>query len=296
MPAPAPLPTELPAAFTIDDARASGVSSSRLRRRDLIRPFHGARSRGSLSEMQRLRLLLEVVPIHACAAGPTAARLHDLPLPPAVDTDAFGRPVLAVPSGATRIRRPGVRGCVLELFGDDVVRRRGVRTLSVARTWVHLSHQLGPADLVAVTDRILSRRSPMLAREELEAIAERFAKAPFAARRAEALRLSDAGAESPQESWTRVTLVTSGLPAPECNVEIRDGDRRIARVDLLYRAQKLVIEYQGDYHRDPAQWRADELRRAELEALGYRVTYVTAADHQDPERLVARIRRLLEAA
>ncbi|MBO3663092.1 endonuclease domain-containing protein [Microbacterium stercoris] len=295
MPAPTPLPSVLAPGFTVDDARDAGVSASRLRRKDLVPPFHGARSRGALSDAQRLGLLLAVVPLHACAAGATAALLHGLPLPPAREADAFGRPVLAVPVGATRVRRPGVRGCVLDLVGDDVVRRRGVRTLSVARTWVDLSRQLGLADLVAVTDRILSRRAPLLTRDDLMAMAERFARTPYARLRAEALRLADAGSESPQESWTRVTLVTAGLPAPECNVEIWDGDRMIGRVDMLYPAQKLIIEYQGDHHRDPAQWRADELRRAELEAAGYRVTYVTAADRRDPARLVARIRRLLAA-
>lgn len=38
------------------------------------------------------------------------------------------------------------------------------------------------------------------------------------------------------------------------------------------------------------------MRRAELESLGYRVTYVTAADLRDPEQLVSRIHRLLAFA
>ncbi|MEL5991643.1 endonuclease domain-containing protein [Microbacterium phosphatis] len=296
MPSPSPLPPGLPTAFTVDDARDAGVSASRLRRTDLARPLHGARARDELTDLERLRLLLAVVPLHACAAGATAAALHGLPLPLGEERHAFDRPVLAVPAGATRVRRPGVRGCVLELTGDDVVRRRGVRTLGVARTWVHLSSRLGLADLVAVTDRILSRRSPMADVDELDAAAARFAKAPFSTRRAQALRLADSGSESPRESWTRVTLAAAGLPAPACNVEIFDGSRFVARVDMLFREQMLVVEYQGDHHRDRHQWRRDELRRAELEALGYRVTYVTAEDISDPSRLVARIRRLLAAA
>lgn len=293
MPAPAPLPEGLPSAFTIDDARERGIPLHRLRAKDLTSPIHGTRASRALDELERLRLLLAVVPPHACAAGATAAVLHGLPLPWGEERDAFGRPVLAVPRGATRIRRPGVRGAVLVIEGDDVVRRQGVRTLSAARTWVHLSQTLTVPQLVAVTDRLLQRRAPLVPQTELGDMARRFAGAPGAKVRAQALALADPGAESPRESELRVLLVRHGLPAPECNVEIFDGARFVARVDMLYREQKLVIEYQGDHHRDPRQWRRDEARRAELESLGYRVTYVTARDLADPASLLARIRRLL---
>lgn len=62
---------------------------------------------------------------------------------------------------------------------------------------------------------------------------------------------------------------------------------------MLYRKQKLIIEYDGDYHRDPDQWSRDQVRRAELEALGYRMTVVTARDFDNPRQLINRIRRLL---
>lgn len=93
----------------------------------------------------------------------------------------------------------------------------------------------------------------------------------------------------------RVILVEAGLPRPECNVEIFDNGRFVARVDMLFPEVKLIVEYDGDYHRDPDQWSKDQIRRAELEALGYRVTVVTRRDFDDPTALVARIRRLLRA-
>lgn len=65
---------------------------------------------------------------------------------------------------------------------------------------------------------------------------------------------------------------------------------------MLYRAQKLIIEYYGDYHRDPDQWSRDEMRRAELESLGYRFTVVTRRDFDDLPALTARIRRLLSVS
>jgi len=109
-----------------------------------------------------------------------------------------------------------------------------------------------------------------------------------------ALELGDARSESPKESELRVLLHEARLPRPELNVNIYDGARFIARVDMLIHGAMLVIEYQGDYHRDPGQWRRDERRRAELEALGYHVTYVTQADLDDPDPLIERIQRLVD--
>lgn len=78
-------------------------------------------------------------------------------------------------------------------------------------------------------------------------------------------------------------------------MNICDGARFVGRVDLLYRHARLIIEYDGDYHRDPRQWSKDQSRRAELESLGYRVTVVTRTDLEHPHILIARIRRLLAA-
>jgi len=43
--------------------------------------------------------------------------------------------------------------------------------------------------------------------------------------------------------------VLAGLPVPECNLVIGDDDGPIGRVDLVYLAYKLIIEYEGDQHR-----------------------------------------------
>ena len=91
----------------------------------------------------------------------------------------------------------------------------------------------------------------------------------------------------------RLILIEAELPHPECNVEIWDDGRFVARVDMLYADVWLIIEYDGDHHRDPDQWSRDQIRRAELESLGYRMIVVTRRDFDDPDALVRRIRRLL---
>lgn len=88
------------------------------------------------------------------------------------------------------------------------------------------------------------------------------------------------------------------MPSLIAQREIFDERGRfVARVDLAFEEYRLVVEYQGDHHRtDQAQWRRDVQRRAELEALGYRVLEVTALDLSDPRALAERIARLLRLA
>ena len=53
----------------------------------------------------------------------------------------------------------------------------------------------------------------------------------------------------------------------------------VARVDFLWREARVVVEYEGDQHRtDRRQWQSDIQRTRLLEALGWRVMRMTAAD------------------
>lgn len=106
----------------------------------------------------------------------------------------------------------------------------------------------------------------------------------------EAVDLLDDRAESRPESLLRVIVVRSGLPVPEVNyVVVQTETGRDVRLDLAFVEHKLVLEYQGDYHRTKAQWRKDMTRRTRLEAQGWRVMELNADDLHDPDELVARI-------
>lgn len=290
---PSPLPFGTPRGFTVRDARANSVRARRLRSVDLVRPFHGTRARAPLADLERLQLLLRVLPERAFACGITAAAVHQMPLAATSEAEAWRRPRIGVPLETQRIRRPEVVGHRLLVEDGDVVEIDGIAVLSAARTWIELSVHLSLERLVAVTDAVIAGPGQAASLDELHKAHERFTGGRGSRLRRRALELCDEAAESPPESMVRVILVESGLPRPECNVEIRDGSRFVARVDMLYRDAKLVIEYDGDYHRDPDQWSRDQIRRANLEALGYRVTVVTRRDFDDPAALVARIRRLL---
>ena len=292
---PPRLPAHLVPAFTLKEGRDAGLDEKQLRSRALGRPFHGARSVRAVDGFARLELLMRTVPKHAFACGPTAGVVWGVPLPAAVQRDAFGRPTIAVPHPRNRLRGRGIRGRSLKLDPDHLVTRRGMRLTSAARTWLDLSADLDLPALVAVADHLISRRRRHCTVEDLAAVHADALHAPGAENRRRALAMCTDASESPRESELRCALELAGLPRPDCNVNIYDGARFVARVDIIYRAEKLVVEYYGDHHRDPDQWSRDEMRRAELESLGYRVTVVTRRDFDDLNALATRIRRLLAA-
>lgn len=292
---PAPLPAGAPDAFTITEARDYGISPGRLRAKDLIMPFHGTRTRKALEGKPSLRLLLSALPDHAFACGITAGVLWELPLSERDELTAWTHPHIGVPNTSTRIRRPEIGMHRLKVADTDLAEVAGIRTLAMPRTWVDLSRTLPLDRFVAVTDAALDHRHPLVTRDDLLEATIRFRGGRGAELRREALELCDDHSESPRESMVRVLIVLAGLPRPECNVEIYDHGRFVARVDMLYPDAKLIIEYDGDYHRDPDQWSRDQIRRAELESLGYRFMTVTRRDFDDPGALVNRIRRLLHA-
>jgi very-short-patch-repair endonuclease len=102
---------------------------------------------------------------------------------------------------------------------------------------------------------------------------------------------------SPMETRLRLLLVDGGLPEPEVNVELRGrAGERLAEVDLLYREERLVIEYEGDGHRTSSTtFRNDLERERRLRANEYEYVRVTVEAMRDAGlELVADIRRQLD--
>ena len=100
--------------------------------------------------------------------------------------------------------------------------------------------------------------------------------------------LPDSRAESPPESITQVWLVEAGLPEITPQAVIRDhAGNFVARVDLAMLDYKIVIEYQGSYHRDSLAFAADIERRRRRRVLGYIVVEIEAQQMRSRRRVVA---------
>jgi len=291
----APLPEPFPGkSFSVGAARAHGISRSRTRAGDLIRPHQGVRSPAGvdLPFGHRCAALETRLPASAAFSHVTAARLHGLPLPTALeDEDVFD---VTVPRATRAPRVKRVRGHHSTLGEKDVDERTHVRATTPERTFCDLASMLTLAQLVAVGDALLGRGGDGAARRLARAAAAHPAR-KHRRRLRRALELLDARSESPKESELRVLLIEAGFPVPEVNHVVADGAGAfVARVDLAYPGLKIAIEYEGDQHRtDKAQWRKDLTRRRRLEALGWIYLSVTQADLTDPAALFADLRTAL---
>jgi hypothetical protein len=75
------------------------------------------------------------------------------------------------------------------------------------------------------------------------------------------LPLVDGGAESPQETRTRLVLIDAGLPAPQTQITVCDEyGEFVARVDMGYKEFRVGIEYDGVQH-----WTDTEVRDRDID-------------------------------
>ncbi|MGH3676598.1 MAG: endonuclease domain-containing protein [Mycobacterium sp.] len=111
------------------------------------------------------------------------------------------------------------------------------------------------------------------------------------------LAVADPGAESPQESRTRLLLVSSGFPQPSTQVAVFDGRYLVARLDMGWEEWRVGVEFDGAQHwTDPRQRSRDIDRLAELAALGWTIVRVSGEMLRNrPRTVVERIRAALRA-
>jgi very-short-patch-repair endonuclease len=107
------------------------------------------------------------------------------------------------------------------------------------------------------------------------------------------LELTEPKTESPMETRLRIVLILAGLPRPEAQVPICDDEGLLlGRPDLLYRAERIAIEFDGDNHRDRLV--DDNRRQNRLIGAGFRLLRFTASDvYKSPESVVAQVRHSL---
>jgi len=299
---PSPLPDSLSDSFSCADARARGVSVSRLRAKDLSAPHRGVRTRPAAHDSDepdpspfardraaRLALLRRVdafsVVMHPKAffIGRTAAVILGLPVqhPPRADL------CVGVLAPARPPRAEGIAARQLSAAQVTVRTHDGRPVSSPASTWAMLAGDLDERDLVRVGDAIVriprgdaGRRRP---ERRLATLAELSAAATVPQRRhgtrlVAALALIREGSMSPLETDFRLDSVAGGLPEPELDVEIRDDRGRLLGIsEVVYRPYRTIVEIEGDHHRtDRAQWHRDIEKYAAYAAVGWEVVRLTS--------------------
>lgn len=281
MRAPAPLPACLDdrLSFTVADARALEVGAPRLRRSDLVAPFHGVRSRTVPGTMQqRAAVYLPRMAPGQVFSHVTAAVLLGLPIPRGM-TD--GPVDVAAVYPAQSPRTAGVLGHRLLPRPGLLEEQAWYPVTGRAETWAALGAGLAVAQLVVVGDHLVRRgvERPQEMLVEMER-AMRVVRRTGIRRLERALSLVRPGVRSPMESLVRAIIVSAGLPEPFVNLELfrRDG-AFLGEGDMVYPEQRQVLEYEGDHHRtDEKQWAKDLRRREDFEDEGWSVMRISKDD------------------
>ena len=282
--------------FRVRDALAAGVERNDIRGKRWNRTVHSVRStQAELDFVDRCRLFATRMPPTAAFSHSTAALLQGFPVPWRLERSSDLHIVIPAPARGPHAQH--IRGHRLTLTDEDVIARNGLRMTAAPRTWCDLASLLSVHELVAVGDHLIHWRLPLVTTDELAHAVALFPGRRGLPRMRAALPMLDNRAESPPESILRVIIAQGGLPTPRINHTIVDTETgHEVRPDFIFAEQKLIIEYQGDYHRTKAQWRKDMTRRTRLESTGWRVMEINWDDLKDPIELVARIREQMRLA
>ncbi len=120
----------------------------------------------------------------------------------------------------------------------------GLTVTSPSRTVVDIARVQSLASGVSVMDSALRRG--LAARDEIQEEVRRVPRGGRGRQRAAlALALADPGGESAGESLSRVRLYEAGLPPPRLQVEFRDHQGLIGRVDMYWEEWNVVGEFDG---------------------------------------------------
>lgn len=284
-----PLPPDLAAGPFA--ASASGLAPKRLRAADLDRSIYGMRVQRTsepLDLVTRCRALAMRLRDDAVFSHTTAALLYGAPLPLHLERDPTVH--VTVPASEPAPHARGIHGHTLALQPGDVSVRAGLTVTSPARTWCDLASILDLGDLVAVGDFFVARDLPLVSIAELHDRVLAMKSGRGIRRVRQAVALVRDGSESRPETQLRVILVLAGLPEPVINHTLVDSETgKQVRPDFIFVDCRMILEYQGDYHRTKSQWRRDMTRRSRLEAEGWYVMELNADDLKNSDELVDRV-------
>lgn len=173
----------------------------------------------------------------------------------------------------------------------------GVPVTSATRTAFDLARRRGLETAVIRIDALARATGLTVDQIEPLVVAHRGTRGMKQLR--QVLSLVDAGAESPQETRTRLALIAGGLPRPQTQVAVRNvWGAVLARIDMGWEEWLVGVEYDGAQHWTDSRTRAKDIdRTAELERRGWRLVRVSAdlLRHR-PDVVVERARFALSAA
>lgn len=265
--------------FSVAEARAAGVSPTSLRGKSWVRCSNGLYAWRGLGEDPWLVLQAwqRMFP-NSVFGGSSAAWIYGM-------LDAF-LPIevyMPPPSGVRSRHALIVHRSNVHALEVTVV--RGVRVTKPLRTLSDLCRRHTGLDALVLIDSALRLRLTDKASLAKVSSPTLCALAPLAE-----------PDESPMETRLRWLLFQAGLPRPEVQTNLQDSEGRfVGRADLYYPQARLVIEFDGNRHRERLV--EDNRRQNLLVNAGFALLRFTSADLRErPDTVAAQVRRALSGA
>ena len=288
-----PLPLDAP--FTYAMARAEGVSRESLtelcRVGLLRRPIKGVYVVIQLGDSVevRARVLRLVVPEDCVICDRHAGWLHGAEMVLAPNEHLELRPISVFrPSGKGRLRNGLADSGERNLLAADVTELHGLRVTTPLRTAWDLGRQRSRDRALAGVDAML--RLGAFGQAELVFGVPRFRGMRWVTVLRELAPLADGRAESPGESVLRLRWIDLRLPTPRPQVPVPLPGGRYVYLDVGNEDARFAAEFNGfEWHSAPEQIEHDANRLADVEAEGWVVKPVVAANLWGRDQEVDRI-------
>ena len=285
--------------FRVSDALEAGLSRAQLRAGDWAVPFWGIRSHTDDDDVRsRCDAFLPRMPARGFYFGVTAAVLHGIPVPRRKETRMLD---IGVSAGTRRVDARGVVAHHVIIDERDLTTIGRLPITSPARTWCDLAASgLQRHEVAAAGDRILWQRDPLGTISDLRATLARYEGRRGTKLMRDVLPILSDGSDSRRETWLRVLILDAGLPTPTVQAEVANSRGHvIGHCDLGWPELRIGAEYEGDHHRtDRKQWNYDIRRYRDMEAAGWIIIRISAADLVDARAradLVQRLRTTIAA-
>lgn len=173
--------------------------------------------------------------------------------------------------------------------GAPLVVRDGRRATAPAWTAIEVARGLSRPRALATLDAALRSRTCSLPDLWRSAVEQKGRRGIVAVR--DLLPLADARSESPMESEARLAMIDGGLPVPELQYEIIDGNGELRRLDFAWPDQRVAAEYDGvAWHSGAEAMRRDRRRYNALQDIDWVVVPIVFEDvRYRASEVVARI-------
>lgn len=291
-------------AVRVSRAGCGDLGYGATRGRAFARPFHGVLTEhaAQLGVVELAFACSLVLPHESWFSHSTAASLHGLPLPRALEGGALH---VTVPPPRRAPRRRGVVGHARHwpvlpfaevLIDSSSGESLPLRVENPAVLLFSCAELLDLPNLVALGDAILHLAPPGVGETWSDLLADSGRRAG-GARFRRALPLLREGVRSRTESLLRLQIRAAGLPEPTVAHPV-SGDGWVQHPDLAWPEFRLLVEYEGDDHRaDPRRFAMDIRRMERYDDAEWSAVRLTRRDvYVDPDEAMGRLEKRLRRA